>query len=97
SALCNPGRGWGSAPAPPDPCNTAARAESIRAMVNTVANDHTPGMIVIGTAQDYAPEVLKAVRRHGIKGSVMATGGAGTEGFLRDLATEPEERERPGF
>ena len=27
----------------------------------------------------------------------MALAGAGTEGFLRHLATEPEEKEHPGF
>jgi branched-chain amino acid transport system substrate-binding protein len=77
--------------------DAAARDESVRAMIEAVATDPEPGIIVIGTAADNAPEVLKAIRRRGLKGPVMATGGAGAEGFLRNLAAEPEERERPGF
>jgi branched-chain amino acid transport system substrate-binding protein len=77
--------------------DAAARDESVRAMIEAVATDPEPGIIVIGTAADNAPEVLKAIRRRGLKAPVMATGGAGAEGFLRNLAAEPEERERPGF
>src|SRR4051812_30445247 len=66
-------------------------------MVDAVAGGPEPGIIVIGTAVDNAPEVLKATRRRGIKAPVMALAGAGTEGFLRNLETEPEEKEHPGF
>ena len=74
-----------------------ARGESVRAMIEAVATDPEPDIIVIGTAPENVPEVLKAIRRRGLKAPVMATGGAGTEGFLRTLAIEPEEREHPGF
>jgi branched-chain amino acid transport system substrate-binding protein len=73
------------------------RGGSLRATVEAAASDREPGIVVIGTAVDNVPEVLKAVRRQGMKTPVMATGGAGTEEFLRNLASEPEEKERPGF
>src|SRR3954464_5625486 len=74
-----------------------APSDSVRAMVDAVAGGPEPGIIVIGTAVDSAPEVLKATRRRGIKAPVMALAGAGTQGFLRNLQTEPEEKEHPGF
>src|SRR4051812_13022494 len=73
------------------------RGGSLRATVEAAASDREPGIVVIGTAVDNVPEVLKAVRRQGMKTPVMATGGAGTDEFLRNLASEPEEKERPGF
>src|SRR3954452_21340166 len=74
-----------------------APSDAVSAAVDAVADGPEPGMIVIGTAVDSAPEVLKATRRRGIKAPVMALAGAGTEGFLRNLQTEPEEKEHPGF
>src|SRR5215208_2994106 len=74
-----------------------APSDAVSAAVDAVADGPEPGMIVIGTAVDSAPEVLKATRRRGIKAPVMALAGAGTEGFLRNLETEPEEKEHPGF
>jgi ABC-type branched-subunit amino acid transport system substrate-binding protein len=74
-----------------------ASSDAVSAGVDAVADGPEPGMIVIGTAVDSAPEVLKATRRRGIKAPVMALAGAGTEGFLRNLETEPEEKEHPGF
>src|SRR3954470_11775520 len=74
-----------------------APSDAVSAAVDAVADGPEPGMIVIGTAVDSAPEVLKATRRRGIKAPVMALAGAGTEGFLRNLATEPEEKKQSGF
>jgi branched-chain amino acid transport system substrate-binding protein len=74
-----------------------ASGDSVRETVDAVADGPEPGIIVIGTDVNSAPEVLKATRRRGIKAPVMALAGAGTEGFLRNLATEPEEKEHPGF
>ena len=74
-----------------------ALSDAVSATVDAVADGPEPGIIVIGTAVDSAPEVLKAARRRGIKAPVMALAGAGTQGFLRNLQTEPEEKEHPGF
>jgi branched-chain amino acid transport system substrate-binding protein len=74
-----------------------ALSDAVSATVDAVADGPEPGIIVIGTAVDSAPEVLKAARRRGIKAPVMALAGAGTQGFLQNLQTEPEEKEHPGF
>ena len=73
------------------------RGESLRTAVEAAASDREPGIIVMATAVDNAPEVLKAVRRRGVKAPVISSAGTGTEEFLRQFANEPEEQERPGF
>src|SRR6266478_7911443 len=72
------------------------RSESVRAMVDDLAKE-PEGIIVIGTGADYIPDVLKAVRRHGIGVLVIAAGGAGSEEFLQSFASEPEEKQHPYF
>ena len=66
-----------------------ARGKSVRAMIEAVATDPEPDIIVIGTALDNVPEVLKAIRRRGLKAPVMATGGAGPRG---SCAISPSNR-----
>jgi branched-chain amino acid transport system substrate-binding protein len=78
----------------PDP---GARRESVRLMVDDLAQEAELGVIVLGTGADYIPDVLKAVRRHGISGMVIAAGGAGSEEFLQNFTSEPEETQNPGF
>jgi branched-chain amino acid transport system substrate-binding protein len=73
------------------------RSESVRVMVDNLAKVPEPGIIVIGTGADYIPDVLKAVRRRGIEVLVIAAGGAGSEEFLQNFASEPEEKQHPGF
>ena len=56
-----------------------------------------PGVIVIGTGADYIADIVKAVRRHGVKAPIIAAGGAGHEGYLHNFSEEPEEKQNPGF
>ena len=56
-----------------------------------------PGVIVIGTGADYIADIVKAVRRGGVKVPIIAAGGAGSEGYLQNFAEEPEEKQNPGF
>ena len=73
------------------------RAASIREMVETLAKEPEPGIIVVGTGADYIAEVVKAVRRRGLMVPIMTAGGAGSEEFLQSFANEPEEKQHPGF
>ena len=73
------------------------RAASIREMVEALANEPEPGIIVVGTGADYIAEVVKAVRRGGLMAPIMTAGGAGSEEFLQSFANEPEEKQHPGF
>jgi branched-chain amino acid transport system substrate-binding protein len=74
-----------------------ARGDSIREMVETLAKQPEPGIIVVGTGADYIAEVVKALRRRGLTVPIMTAGGAGREEFLQVFANEPEEKEHPGF
>lgn len=74
-----------------------ARSESIREMVEMLAKEPEPGIIVVGTGADYIAEVVKAARRRGLTAPIMTAGGAGREEFLQQFSNEPEEKQRPGF
>jgi ABC-type branched-subunit amino acid transport system substrate-binding protein len=74
-----------------------ARGESIREMVEGLANKPEPGIIIVGTGADYIAEVVKAVRRRGLTVPIMTAGGAGREEFLQQFADELEEKQHPGF
>src|SRR3954447_15465216 len=73
------------------------RGDSIREMVETLAKQPEPGIIVVGTGADYIAEVVKAVRRRGLTAPIITAGGAGREEFLQSFANEPEEKQHPGF
>lgn len=75
----------------------ATRDASIGWMLDELVLAPEPAVIVIGTGADHLPEVIKGVRRRGIKAPVIAAGGAGSEEFLGAFADEPEEKQQPGF
>ena len=62
-----------------------------------VAGQSGQDVIVIGAGADYIAEIVKAVRRSGVKTPIIAAGGAGHEGYLQNFAGEPEEKQNPGF
>ena len=62
-----------------------------------VAGQSGQDVIVIGAGADYIAEIVKAVRRSGVKAPIIAAGGAGHEGYLQNFAGEPEEKQNPGF
>src|SRR3954454_13747888 len=73
------------------------RGDSICEMVETLAKEPEPGIIVVGTGADYIADVVKAVRRRGLTAPIITAGGAGREEFLQSFANEPEEKQHPGF
>ena len=66
-------------------------------LLDALAGQSAPGVIVIGTGADYIADIVKAVRRHGVKAPIIAAGGAGHEGYLHNFVEEPEEKQNPGF
>jgi ABC-type branched-subunit amino acid transport system substrate-binding protein len=75
----------------------AGRIGPVTELLDVLAGQSGPGVIVIGTGADYIADIVKAVRRGGAKAPIIAAGGAGHEGYLQNFAEEPEEKQNPGF
>jgi Periplasmic binding protein len=60
------------------------------------AQEPGPGIIVIGAATDFSADIVKALRRRGVKATIITPQGAAREGYLQNFANEPEEKARPG-
>ena len=73
------------------------RIGSMDEALDAAAQEPGPGVIVIGAAADYIADIVKALRRRGIKGTVITTQGAARESYLKNFVNEPEEKTRPGF
>ncbi|WFU70100.1 ABC transporter substrate-binding protein [Bradyrhizobium sp. CB2312] len=65
--------------------------------LDATAQEPGPGVIVVGAAADYIADIVKALRRRGIKGTIITTQGAGRESYLQNFVNEPEEKMHPGF
>jgi ABC-type branched-subunit amino acid transport system substrate-binding protein len=77
-----------------DPAGPIAWESELR---DALVGQSAPGVIVIGTGADYIADIVKAVRREGVKAPIIAAGGAGHEGYLQNFSEEPEEKQNPGF
>jgi branched-chain amino acid transport system substrate-binding protein len=73
------------------------RIGSMDEALDAAAQEPGPGVIVIGAAADYIADIVKALRRRGIKGTIITTQGAARESYLKNFVNEPEEKTRPGF
>jgi branched-chain amino acid transport system substrate-binding protein len=73
------------------------RAASIRSVVDALAADPDPGIVVICLQQDDARDLLLALRRAGLSPPLIGGDALGEEGFADLFADEPEEQEQPGF
>ena len=73
------------------------RIGSMDAALEAAAQEPGPGIIVVGAAADYIADIVKALRRRGIKGTIITTQGAGRESYLKNFVNEPEEKAHPGF
>ena len=65
--------------------------------LDAAAQEPGPGVVVIGAAADFIADIVKALRRRGIKGTIITAQGAARESYLQNFANEPEEKTRPGF
>ena len=75
----------------------AGRIGPVTELLDARAGQSGPDVIVIGTGADYIADIVKAVRRGGVKAPIIAAGGAGHEGYLQNFVEEPEEKQNPGF
>ncbi len=75
----------------------AGQIGSMDGALDPAAQEPGPGVIVVGAAPDFSADIVKALRRHGIKGTVIASQGAARESYLQNFANEPEEKAHPGF
>jgi branched-chain amino acid transport system substrate-binding protein len=73
------------------------RVGSMGEALDAAAQEPGPGIIVIGAAADYIADIVKALRRRGIKGTIITTQGAARESYLKNFVNEFEEKTRPGF
>src|SRR6516162_4815340 len=73
------------------------RIGSMDEALDAVTQEPGPGVIVIGAAADYIADIVKALRRRGIKGTIITTQGAARESYLNNFIDEPEEKTHPGF
>ncbi|TWA99586.1 ABC transporter substrate-binding protein [Bradyrhizobium stylosanthis] len=65
--------------------------------LDSAAQESGPAVIVVGAATDFSADIVKALRRRGIKGTIIASQAAARESYLQNFANEPEEKAHPGF
>src|SRR5260370_14091810 len=65
--------------------------------LDAAAQEPGPGVIVIGAAADFVADIVKALRRRGIKGTIIASKGAARQSYLQNFVDEREEKAHPGF
>jgi ABC-type branched-subunit amino acid transport system substrate-binding protein len=73
------------------------RIGSMDEALDAAVQEPGPGIIVVGAATDFSADIVKALRRRGIKGTIITPQGAAREGYLQNFANEPEEKAHPGF
>ncbi|MEH2570116.1 ABC transporter substrate-binding protein [Bradyrhizobium sp. AZCC 2289] len=77
--------------------DVARQIGSMDEALDAAAQEPGPGVIVIGAAADFVADIVKALRRRGIKGTIIASQGAARESYLQNFVNEPEEKAHPGF
>ena len=75
----------------------AGQIRSMDEALDATAQEPGPGVIVIGAASDFSADIVKALRRRGIKATIIAAQGAARENYLQFFTNEPEEKAHPGF
>jgi branched-chain amino acid transport system substrate-binding protein len=65
-------------------------------IAESLAQEPEPRIIVLAVSINQSPHLVKAIRRRGIR-TILVVLYAGTDDYLQNFATEPEERDTPGF
>jgi branched-chain amino acid transport system substrate-binding protein len=73
------------------------REASIRSIVDALAADPDPGIVVICLQLEDARVLLPALRRAELSLPLIGGDALGEEGFAELFASEPEEQDQPGF
>ena len=77
--------------------NAAQAADASAGQIaKSLAQEPEPRIIVLGVSVDHSPDLVKAIRRHGIR-TILVVIAAGTDDYLQRFENEPEERDTPGF
>jgi ABC-type branched-subunit amino acid transport system substrate-binding protein len=71
-------------------------AAAARDIAESLVQEPEPRIIVLAVSVNQSPYLVKAIRRRGIRTILIAL-YAGTDEYLQNFATEPEERDTPGF
>ena len=71
-------------------------AAATRDIAESLAQEPEPRIIVLAVSINPSPHLVKAIRRRGIR-TILVVLYAGTDEYLQNFATEPEERDTPGF
>ena len=71
-------------------------AAAAREIAESLAQEPEPRIIVLAVSINQSPYLVKAIRRRGIR-TILVALYAGTDDYLQNFATEPEERDTPGF
>ena len=71
-------------------------AAAARDIAESLAQEPEPRIIVLAVSINQSPHLVKAIRRRGIR-TILVVLYAGTDDYLQNFATEPEERDTPGF
>lgn len=75
----------------------ASVEQSARTLADQLAREPEPRIIVLGLDADDTAATLKAIRRRGIRSMIILSSSAATDDFIQQFATEPEEKDEPGF
>ena len=67
-----------------------------RDIAESLAQEPEPRIIVLAVSINQSPHLVKAIRRRGIR-TILVVLYAGTDDYLQNFATEPEERDTPGL
>ena len=73
------------------------REASIRSIVDALAADPNPGIVVICLQLEDARVLLPFLRRAGLSPPLIGGDALGEEGFAELFADEPEEHDQPGY
>jgi ABC-type branched-subunit amino acid transport system substrate-binding protein len=73
----------------------AGQIGSMDGALEAAAQEPGPGVIVVGAAPDFSPDIIKALRRHGIKGTIIASGFLQRKSVCRFIA-DVRQRRRGG-
>jgi branched-chain amino acid transport system substrate-binding protein len=71
-------------------------AAAARNIAESLAQEPEPRIIVLAVSINQSPYLIKAIRRRGIR-TILVALYAGTDDYLQNFASEPEERDTPGF
>jgi hypothetical protein len=78
-----------------EPGDSAEKSAMI--VADALAREPEPRLIVLLVAPDVTTPILRAIRRRGIRSTVILASGAADDAFARQFVNDPEELDSSGF